>query len=86
LKLRRVGWKKLQVYPFGHLYLFALVPSGLVEDQYQTPILTTANLLGEVRECHRENLRVDCGQDQPVDLSTLGAHKTYPEGIMGKSR
>jgi hypothetical protein len=57
------------MYPLGYLNLLARVPAGLVENQKEMPLLGAANLFGEVSECQGENLRVDCGKDQPVDLS-----------------
>jgi hypothetical protein len=37
-------------------------------------------LFGELIESHREQLHVDCGQDQPENLSAFGPHKAVEVG------
>jgi len=55
------------LYPFRDLNLFAGVPAGPIYYQKDALVLSGSHLFGELLiECHREQLHIDRGQDQPV--------------------
>src|SRR5918995_5314899 len=43
-------------------------------------ILASSHLFGELLQSHREQLHIDGGQDQPVNLSALGTNETVEIG------
>jgi hypothetical protein len=62
------------VYPLWNLYLLARVPPGLIQDQQDAPslLLRQTHLFCELRERQQgEDLHVEGGKDQPVNLSWL---------------
>jgi hypothetical protein len=68
------------MYPFRDLNFFASVPAGLIHHQKYMLVLACSHLFSKLIESHREQLHIDRGQDQPVDLSALRPHKTVEIG------
>src|SRR5215208_1509129 len=68
------------MYLFRDLNLFASVPAALINHQKYMLVLARSHLFSELIEIHREQLHIDRGQDQPVDLSALRPHKTVEIG------
>jgi hypothetical protein len=60
----------------GNFDLLACVPSGSIEHQQDAPsIVARSDFSGEVLQSQRENVGVDRGQDQLVDLPGFRAHE-----------
>jgi hypothetical protein len=68
------------MYPFWDLDLFAGVPPSLIHYQEYMLPLAGSHLFSELTERHREQLHIDRGQDQPVELSALRPHLTVEIG------
>src|SRR5215212_1647122 len=56
------------------------MPAGLIYHQEDAFVLSSSYLPGKLLESHREQLFVDGGQDQPVDLSGCGSYKAIKVG------
>src|SRR5215207_1851926 len=69
------------MYPFWDPQpLLCGVPSGLIEHEQDAFSLSRSYFPGEVLQSQRERLRVDSGQDEPVDLSGFRARKGVEVG------